>query len=334
MYLVIVFFAIIWVLVFTPELIEKVVKATVTVTPSVNSGQCPKRFEFVGDNYVNLPSIFEDEWISSAGAIAPSMTVTFRNPETQWITAYWPLVADGQPLEASQIYSLNLLTSNKEVSTSKCSIAMLVTRLDRIKQNPFAKLGTLALSCPPNFYIYMNLKKKCGDANQNNTKGDHSNMDRFPFIKQMDAMDCGPTSLAMIAKHYGKTYSVQTLRERSSITREGTSMLDISNAAESIGMRTMGVRISFDKLAEDAPLPCIAHWKQNHFIVVYKIKNGMVFVADPAHGLVKYTRDEFLSGWASTKIDGVDQGLCLLLEPTPDFYKANDESLKKSSLRK
>lgn len=149
----------------------------------------------------------------------------------------------------------------------------------------------------------------------------------------MDAMDCGPTSLAMIAKYYGKTYTVQTLRDRSYITREGVSMLGTSDAAESIGMRTMGVRISFDKLAEEATLPCIAHWKQNHFIVVYKIKKDMVYVSDPAHGLVKYTRDEFLSGWASTKKEGVDQGLCLLMEPTPDFYKADDESLNKSSFK-
>ncbi|MDQ1351392.1 MAG: ATP-binding cassette, subfamily bacterial, partial [Acidobacteriota bacterium] len=158
-------------------------------------------------------------------------------------------------------------------------------------------------------------------------------MSSFPFIKQMDAMDCGPTSLAMIAKYYGKTFTVQTLRERSYITREGVSMLGTSDAAESIGMRTMGVRISFDKLAEEATLPCIAHWKQNHFIVVYKIKNDFVYVADPAHGLVKYTREEFLSGWASTRKDDVDQGLCLLLEPTPDFYKVDDESLNKSSFR-
>ncbi|MCP5102019.1 MAG: peptidase domain-containing ABC transporter, partial [bacterium] len=134
-------------------------------------------------------------------------------------------------------------------------------------------------------------------------------------------------------KYYGKSYTQQTLRERSYITREGVSMLGTSDAAESIGMRTMGVRISFDKLAEEATLPCIAHWKQNHFIVVYKIKKEMVYVSDPAHGLVKYTKDEFMSGWASTKKDGVDQGLCLLMEPTPDFYKADDEGLNKSSFR-
>lgn len=146
-------------------------------------------------------------------------------------------------------------------------------------------------------------------------------------------MDCGPTALAMIAKYYGKTWSQQTLRERCYITREGVSMLGTSDAAESIGMRTMGVRLSFDKLAEEVLLPCIAHWKQNHFIVVYKIKKGIVYVSDPAHGLVKYTRDEFVAQWASTKKDGEDQGLCLLLEPTPDFYKEPDESLNKSSLK-
>jgi ATP-binding cassette subfamily B protein len=146
-------------------------------------------------------------------------------------------------------------------------------------------------------------------------------------------MDCGPTSLAMVARYYGKTYTQQTLRERCYITREGVSMLGTSDAAESIGMRTMGVRISFDKLANEVLLPCIAHWRQNHFIVVYKIKKNNVYVSDPAHGLVRYTREEFLSGWASTKKDGEDQGLCLLLEPTPDFYKADDESLNKSSFK-
>ncbi|MCP4220843.1 MAG: peptidase domain-containing ABC transporter [bacterium] len=155
----------------------------------------------------------------------------------------------------------------------------------------------------------------------------------FPFIKQLDAMDCGPTSLGMIAKYYGKTYSLQTLRDRCYITREGVSMLGTSDAAESIGMRTMGVRITFEQLRDEAILPCIAHWKQNHFVVVYKIKNNTVYVSDPAHGLVKYTREEFLDGWGSTKQGGESQGLCLLLEPTPDFYAAEDEGMNKSSFR-
>lgn len=155
----------------------------------------------------------------------------------------------------------------------------------------------------------------------------------FPFIKQLDAMDCGPTSLAMIARYYGKAYSQQTLRERSFITREGVSMLGTSDAAESIGMRTMGVRVTFEQLANEVLLPCIAHWKQNHFIVVYKIKNNTIYVADPAHGLVKYTKEEFMAGWGSTKKEGENQGLCLLLEPTPDFYKMEDENLNKSSFK-
>jgi len=159
------------------------------------------------------------------------------------------------------------------------------------------------------------------------------NFGRFPFIKQLDAMDCGPTALAMVARYYGKTYSQQTLRERSFITREGVSMLGTSDAAESIGMRTMGVRVTFDQLANEVLLPCIAHWRQNHFIVVYKIKNGIIYVADPAHGLVKYTKEEFMAGWASTRKEEQDQGLCLLLEPTPDFYKMEDEDLNKSSFK-
>ena len=168
----------------------------------------------------------------------------------------------------------------------------------------------------------------------------------FPFYKQLDAMDCGPTCLRMVAKHYGKHYSLETLRQKSFIGREGVSMLGISTAAESIGFRTIGVHISFQQLAE-APLPCIVHWKQNHFVVVYKIQctmnnvqctkgdvpKGTVYVADPAQGLVKFIVQEFLSGWLSTKTEGQDEGVALLLEPTPDFYAAEDEKQDKTKLR-
>ncbi len=155
----------------------------------------------------------------------------------------------------------------------------------------------------------------------------------FPSYIQLDTMDCGPSSLLMIAKHYGKTYTLQTLRERCYITREGVSLLGISDAAESIGMRTMGVRIPFDKLEKEAPLPCIVHWKQNHFVVVYKITKDKVYVSDPAHGLVKYSRAEFLENWLSSKKGEEDEGIALLLEPTPDFYKQKDEALNKSSFK-
>jgi len=148
---------------------------------------------------------------------------------------------------------------------------------------------------------------------------------RFPFYKQLDSMDCGPTCLRMIAKHYGKIYSLEYLRQNSFLTREGVSLLGISDAAETIGMRSLSVRMAYDKLEDEVPLPCIAHWKQNHFIVVYKIKKDKLHIADPAHGLLKYSKEEFLKGWISTTHNGKDEGVLLLLEPTPDFHQSEDE---------
>jgi len=155
-------------------------------------------------------------------------------------------------------------------------------------------------------------------------------MIKFPHFQQHDALDCGPACLRIVAKYYGKNYSLQTLRDKSYINREGVSMLGISDAAEYIGFRTMGVRISFDQMKKDAPLPCIVYWKQRHFMVVYKIKKDTVYISDPATGLIKLSKKEFIDGWASTEEDGVKKGLCLLLEPTPDFYKQEDETLNKS----
>ncbi|MFP4025546.1 MAG: peptidase domain-containing ABC transporter [Thiohalospira sp.] len=159
----------------------------------------------------------------------------------------------------------------------------------------------------------------------------------FPFYKQLDAMDCGPSCVRMIAKYYGKNYTLQTLRDKSYITREGVSMLGISDAAEDIGFRSMGVRITFEQLIHEAPLPCIAHWTQNHFVVVFKIKQTkkgvFVHVADPARGIIKFTKEEFISGWATTKEGGEEKGLCLLLETTPDFYQAEDEKPDKSGFK-
>jgi ATP-binding cassette subfamily B protein len=144
-------------------------------------------------------------------------------------------------------------------------------------------------------------------------------------------MDCGPTCLRMIAAYYGKSFSLQTLRERSSVTREGVSMLGISDAANSIGMRNVGVKMAFTKLLNDAPLPCIVHWKQKHFVVVYRIKKDKVWVADPGKGLITYTKEEFLMGWIGTTRDDDDMGLCMLVEPTPDFYALADEKPDRNS---
>lgn len=154
-------------------------------------------------------------------------------------------------------------------------------------------------------------------------------MRNFPHYLQHDAMDCGPTCLRMIAKYYGKTYSVQTLREHSFITREGVSMLGISDAAEFIGFRTSGVRISLQQLVEDMPLPCILHWNQNHFVVCYGIKkkkDGYRFsIADPARQLVTYHEEEFKKCWLATKVEGEEKGTALALEPGPEFYEREDE---------
>ncbi|GHV43041.1 hypothetical protein FACS1894180_0980 [Bacteroidia bacterium] len=140
----------------------------------------------------------------------------------------------------------------------------------------------------------------------------------FPHYPQLDAMDCGATCLRMIAKYYGKSYSNQVLRERSFITREGVSMLGITEAAENIGFRTMGVKVSVEKLRE-APLPCILHWNQNHFVVLYKAPKppqgafsksprggfrGLFYISDPAGGLLKYTEEEFCKCWLSAKRNG------------------------------
>jgi len=158
-------------------------------------------------------------------------------------------------------------------------------------------------------------------------------MPAFPFFKQHDAMDCGPSCLRMIAKHYGRSYNLQTLREKSYISREGVSMLGISDAAESIGFRTMGVSLTEEKLFNEAPLPLVAHWKQNHFIVVYRIRKDKVYVADPSFGLMTYTKKEFLKDWVSTQQDGEKRGLAMLIEPTPDFYAREGEKIHKSNFK-
>ena len=134
-------------------------------------------------------------------------------------------------------------------------------------------------------------------------------------------MDCGPTCLKMIAKYHGKLFSLNELRTKSFITREGVSLLGISEAAEAFGFRTMGVKLPFDKMVVDAPLPCIVHWNQSHFAVLYKIKKNKISVADPAAGLITYTKEEFLKSWLSTSSNGSGVGVALLLEPTPAFYE-------------
>lgn len=134
-------------------------------------------------------------------------------------------------------------------------------------------------------------------------------------------MDCGPTCLRMIAKHYGRNYSIQHLRNQSQINREGVSLLGLSEAAEKIGIKTVAAKLSFDQLKEEAPLPCIIHWNQYHFVVVYKVKKENIYIADPAKGLLSFSKEEFLQHWQGKETTGI----CLLLEPTTRFYEEADE---------
>ena len=150
---------------------------------------------------------------------------------------------------------------------------------------------------------------------------------------QQDAMDCGPSCLSMIAEHYGRRPDCAKLRKTCSLGRNGVSLLGISKAAEELGFKTVGGRLSFEVLAKEAPLPCIAHWNQNHFIVIYKIKQHRqnkytVYVADPGKGLLTYTKEEFCNHWMSTKTNGEEKGVALLLEPTTLFYTTQKDTEK------
>jgi ATP-binding cassette subfamily B protein len=155
----------------------------------------------------------------------------------------------------------------------------------------------------------------------------------FPFVKQPDAMDCGPACLKMVAGFYKMNFSLDSLRKKCYITREGVSFLGLSEAADSLGFRTIGVKIHFDILNENVPMPCIVHWRQKHFIVIYKIKNEKIWAADPAVGLIKFTREEFVRSWASTVLDDKPAGLVLIIEPTPALFKNENETEKTTGFR-
>ncbi len=188
----------------------------------------------------------------------------------------------------------------------------------------------------------------------------------FPHYIQFDAMDCGPTSLRIIAQYYGKHYSLQNLRERCHISREGVSLLGISDAAEAIGFRTTGVKISWEQLRDEANLPCIVHWNQQHFVVVYRIAkrnwHWWIWVSDPASGLLKYSEDQFRKAWEQSRElpdlsvltsgspkrkeelterlsdtnRSSSKGIALLLEPTPHFYqeKGDEDKRRLRNLRR
>ncbi|WP_231460239.1 MULTISPECIES: peptidase domain-containing ABC transporter [unclassified Pedobacter] len=159
-------------------------------------------------------------------------------------------------------------------------------------------------------------------------------MKKFPFYKQPDSKDCGPTCLRIIAKHYKKNIPLQHLRTLSETTREGSGLLGLSNAAETLGFRTLGVKIDFNTLVADAPLPCIVHWNKNHYVVVYNIdKAENVYVSDPSFGLISYKKEEFIKHWIGENADeNTEEGIALIIETSPSFYKNEfDEEESKAS---
>jgi len=172
---------------------------------------------------------------------------------------------------------------------------------------------------------------------------------KFPFYKQADFKDCGPTCLKIISKYHKKSIAIQEFRKLSETTREGSSLLGISNAAEKIGFRSLGVKVTLTRLLE-APLPCVLHWNKNHYVVLYKSpsqpyqkggvekqgffkrilslfhlgrrKTGFFYISDPAHGLLKYTQEEFLKHWiGANATEETEGGIALLLETTPKFFQ-------------
>ena len=156
----------------------------------------------------------------------------------------------------------------------------------------------------------------------------------FPSYKQPDFKDCGPTCLRIISKYYGKAIQLQQIRNLSETTREGSSLLGLSNAAENLGFKSLGIKTDFQTFAEEIPLPCIVHWNKVHFVVVYKIdKLGKIYVSDPSYGLITYEKEEFIKFWIGENAnETTEEGVALLLETSPAFYQNEfDEAHSKTS---
>lgn len=162
---------------------------------------------------------------------------------------------------------------------------------------------------------------------------DSIGVSKFPVFRQTDRFDCGPTCLRMLAKYYGRHYSMEHLRYQCKIGPDGVAAKNLIAAGENLGFHIIPALIDFDTLAQEAPLPCIVYWRDRHFVIVYKIKNNKVHVADPLHGRIIYSKEEFVKAWQnSARADGTDGGMTILLEPTAAFY-AQEGDEKPSGLK-
>jgi ATP-binding cassette subfamily B protein len=152
---------------------------------------------------------------------------------------------------------------------------------------------------------------------------------RFIHYKQTDYKDCGPTCLKIIARHYGRSLNIQKLRDISETTREGSNLLLLSDAAEKLGFRTLGVRVNA-KMLEEVNLPCILHWNKNHYVVLYKVKKHIYYVSDPAFGLIEYNQQDFIKFWIGNNAnEDTEEGIALLVEATPIFFQNEYEKESK-----
>jgi ATP-binding cassette subfamily B protein len=152
----------------------------------------------------------------------------------------------------------------------------------------------------------------------------------FPFYRQIDQFDCGPACLKMISRFYGRNFSPEHLRDVCRITPDGITIKSLLSGAEVLGFQTQPASITYPMLAESAPLPCIAYWRDRHFLVVYRVTSKNVYVDDPSHGLIKYNKQEFLQAWQNNKkADDETEGIVLLLEPAPQFYEQPDTDFAK-----
>lgn len=151
----------------------------------------------------------------------------------------------------------------------------------------------------------------------------------FPLHKQFDAMDCGPASLKMIAEHYGRKIDFKWLKQHCYLTKQGVSLSGMIAASDKMGMETMPIKVPLKDLIDKVDLPCIAHWNDNHFIVIYKILKDRIYVADPKHGIIDYSIEEFENGWLNK---GNKEGILLLIEPRKEFYDQKNETSKTTDI--
>ena len=154
-------------------------------------------------------------------------------------------------------------------------------------------------------------------------------MRRFRFIKQHDSMNCGIACLQMICEYYGRRFNQKSLSSICHATAEGVSLLSIKDAATTLGLNTLSGSLTLEELATST-LPCILHWNQNHFVVLYKVKRGRKFyVADPGKGLTIFSGQEFKSHWIETVSEEGEEGIATFLEPGSSFYE-NSACLEES----